>query len=1502
MQRAPNFHSVFLLFSLAVAPILAAQSVQHGPSTVRQDVHHDVSPPLRDLIQNARPPSLEREEAEPVLRLPLPPGLSQLAEDPIRQRTTVPRTSLVGLSFEGLGQGYYGFFVNFAPPDTNGAVGATQYVQWVNTSFAIFDKATSALLGGPTLGNTLWSGFGGGCETDNDGDVIALYDKLANRWVMSQLSVSTPPYLQCIAVSTTSDATGTWYRYSFEYTDFDDYPKMGVWPDAYYETFNLFDDQKMNFLGADACAYDRMSMLSGLPATQVCFQQDTSVFGLLPADVDGTTAPPAGSPNYMMQFDTNSLDLYQFHVDFNNPSNSTFSGPTVIDVAAFTPLCGGGTCVPQPDTSNRLDSLADRLMYRLAYRNFGSHESLVVNHSVAVSGGGGVRWYEVQNPGGTPVLAQQGTYAPDSTYRWMGSIAMDSAGDIALGYSKSSGSVYPSIAFTGRVPTDPAGTLEAETDVIDGSGSQTGTLHRWGDYSAITVDPGDDCTFWYTQEYLQSNGTFNWDTRIVNFKFPNCSPVTYTLFVSKAGTGSGTVTSSDGFINCGQVCSYIYNGNTQVTLTATPGQNSIFTGWSGCDYTNGNTCTVTMYSTRTVTATFTYNPIYYWLSVSVNGNGTVTSADGFINCPGTCSHNYLNNTQVTLNATPAQGSSFAGWTGACSGTGACNLIMTTSLSVGASFPSNTGTLTTLYSFCVQQYCQDGAEPQAGLVQGTDGNFYGTTLVGGSGLYPSGTFFRITPSGALTTLYSFCSQQYCADGSGPQPGLVQGADGNFYGTTSNAGEGPDSFGTVFKITLTGVLTTLHTFHLNDGANPQAGLVQGADGNFYGTTNGGGASLGGTVFRITPSGTLTTLYSFCSQPYCADGQQPSASLVQATDGNFYGTTSDGGYGGPSGNGTVFRITPSGTLTTLHSFKGADGAYPAAALMQANDGNFYGTTWHGGFNNVQWCSDGCGTVFTITMSGTLTTLYDFCGQNGCLDGYYPEAGLVQASDGNLYGTTSWGGGGLYTDGTIFRITPSGTLTSLYSFCSQPNCADGLGPQAGLVQGTDGSLYGTTLEGGAYRQGTVFRLSTGLVPFVEIQPTSGNTGTPVTILGTNLTGATGVAFNGTPASFQVVSPTEITTNVPAGATTGPVQVTTPGGVLFSNVPFLLPSTLTVSTSGNGAVTSTDGFINCPGTCSHLYPGNTQVTLNANPAAGWTLSSWSGACSDSGACVVTMTQNQSVGATFTQLSYTLTVAPVGSGTVTSTDGFINCPGTCSHSYLSFTQVTLNALPGQGWVFGGWDGGCLGTGSCTFTMTQSLTVDAVFSQAEQFVSVTPCRLVDTRPQYGGGGPIQGMMSETFNLPQLAQLGKNCAAFDLSSATAYSLNIAVVPQGPLGYLTMWPAGLAQPYVATLNSVDGRVKAVAAIVAGGASQAVSVYVTNTTDVIIDIDGYFTTPSQQTLQFYPLPPCRVADTRYATGFGQGLGAPYLSGGVPRVFPVLNAAQSRSPATFPVPRRPIR
>ncbi|HUY77283.1 MAG TPA: hypothetical protein VMV29_10960 [Ktedonobacterales bacterium] len=495
----------------------ASGSISPKPE-VQSPVHFDVSQRLRD-IKPLHEVGGKHPAVDGAPKVPTGKG----SADGALQTTVGPKVAVTqGLKFAGVGNGDYGFTPNAAPPDTNGAVGATQYVQWVNESFAVFNKSTGALVYGPAAGNTLWSGFGGGCQTNNDGDPVVQYDKAANRWVLSQFSVSTTPYLQCVAVSTTSDATGTYNRYSFTQPNFDDYPKMGVWPDGYYQSFNMFNGN--TFVGARACAFNRSAMLAGsASAAQVCFQLGNAYGGLLPSDLDGTTAPPAGEPNYYVNFGTNSLNVWKFHVDFTTPTNSTFTGPTNLAVAAFTAACrGGGTCIPQPSTNNKLDSLADRVMFRLAYRNFGSYASMVVNHSVTVGTSVGVRWYELRVTSGSVSVYQQGTFAPNSNFRWMGSIAMDKVGDIALGYSESSKSLHPSMAYTGRVPTDALGTMESENLFLTGGGSQTGSLHRWGDYSDMTVDPVDDCTFWYTNEYLKSTGSFNWSTEIVSFKFPGC--------------------------------------------------------------------------------------------------------------------------------------------------------------------------------------------------------------------------------------------------------------------------------------------------------------------------------------------------------------------------------------------------------------------------------------------------------------------------------------------------------------------------------------------------------------------------------------------------------------------------------------------------------------------------------------------------------------------------------------------------------------------------------------------------------------------------------------------------------------------------------------------------------------------------------------------------------------------------------------------------------------------
>ena len=450
------------------------------------------------------------------------------------------------LNFEGSGAN------GSAPSDVNGAVGATQYVQWVNSNglgLSIFNKTTGALQLA-TNGDAPWTGFVGSagadaCRTSGQGDILAQYDKLAGRWLLSQFAwlpgnTNTGPYYQCVAVSTTSDATGAYNRYVFESRTaggaiaFNDYGKVGIWPDAYYFTYVLFTPLATgNYLGPQVCGYDRVAMLAGGLATAKCKDFGTAFGPLLPSDVDGTTAPPAGNPNFLMGFDFNGsgvgniLQMWKFSFTTN-----VLSARTDIPVTPYTigcPSSFGGACVHQPAPGERLDALSDRPMNRMPYRNYGSREVLAFTHSVqqpgaATNGPLGIRWYELRNPNAAVSVYQQGTYAPDTTSRWMGSVAMDKKGNIALGYSASSDAVFPSIRYTGRVRSEPSGFLDAEASIIAGTGSQVSTANRWGDYSSMSIDPTDDCTFWYTQQYEATTGSFNWHTRIANFKFKNCTP------------------------------------------------------------------------------------------------------------------------------------------------------------------------------------------------------------------------------------------------------------------------------------------------------------------------------------------------------------------------------------------------------------------------------------------------------------------------------------------------------------------------------------------------------------------------------------------------------------------------------------------------------------------------------------------------------------------------------------------------------------------------------------------------------------------------------------------------------------------------------------------------------------------------------------------------------------------------------------------------------------------
>jgi CARDB protein/fibronectin type III domain protein len=505
-----------------------------GRPTVAQSVRHDVSQPLRDVRPHE--PKAKRDP-HPPLPLRQPRQKTRLLDPVLQTSTPIIAAPPTLFNFEGVNN-----VDSVLPPDTNGDIGPNHYVQWVNKTFAIYDRAGTVLYG-PAAGSTIWDGFGGPCETQNDGDPIVLYDHLADRWLMTQFALPNnffgllfAPFYQCIAVSQTGDPTGAYYRYAYEFSKLNDYPKFGVWPDAYYMAINQFAAGSLTFAGQGVTAFNRAAMLNGQPAAMVYFDLasvDPNLGGMLPSDLDGPP-PPAGSPNVYAEADDDAqgysgdqLQLWRFAVDWSNPSNSTFTKASSLPVAAFDGnLCSQTrACIPQPGTTAKLDALADRLMYRLQYRNFGTHESLVVNHTVDVDGNdhAGVRWYEVRDPNGTPFIYQQGTFAPDALHRWMASAAMDSAGNLALAYNAGGSTLSPSIRYTARLNSDPLGVMgQGENDLIHGSGSQTHTASRWGDYSMLTVDPVDGCTFWATAEYMAVTSLAGWQTRIGAFRLPNC--------------------------------------------------------------------------------------------------------------------------------------------------------------------------------------------------------------------------------------------------------------------------------------------------------------------------------------------------------------------------------------------------------------------------------------------------------------------------------------------------------------------------------------------------------------------------------------------------------------------------------------------------------------------------------------------------------------------------------------------------------------------------------------------------------------------------------------------------------------------------------------------------------------------------------------------------------------------------------------------------------------------
>jgi Carboxypeptidase regulatory-like domain len=626
---------VALLLAVVIRP-LPAQAKEPSPAPVVGSAEFGVSPPLASIAPGPRPP--EAGPSEPVKTVPkfkLPKGATPIL-DPVVQGTLAPLSvPAPTLTFEGLSNAdnvsVFGF--RSIPPDTNGDVGPNHYVQIVNSLFRVFDK-NGAALAPPTKLSSVFAAAGltGLCATHDDGDPIVLYDHLADRWLMSQFAFGkTAPFFQCIAISRTGDPTGGYFAYAVQMptTKFNDYPHFGVWPDGYYMTDNQFRGSTP--AGAGVFAFDRAKMLAGDPnAGFIYFDLASNEGGMLPSDLDGSPPPP-GTPNYFVQFTgsggSSALRVFEFRANFANPAASTFveRGDSPLSVAAFNPsMCNfSESCIPQPGTSTKVDALSDRLMHRVQYRHFtgacpidtglGSGcGTLVLNHTVDENGAdhAGIRWYILKIADTSDALSvnQQATYAPDAHHRWMGSAAIDVQGNLAVGFSLSSSSVFPSIRYAGRLVTDPDGTLnQGEATLQAGGGSQTGS-DRWGDYSMLAVDPQDECTFWYTTEYYSTSSSAGWRTRIGTFTLASCP-------TPPRGAISGTVTdasthdplagalvrTSDGFART-------TNGAGHYSLSVPPGTYSVTATAPGHDPASAAGVTVSDGSTTTQDLALTPTP------------------------------------------------------------------------------------------------------------------------------------------------------------------------------------------------------------------------------------------------------------------------------------------------------------------------------------------------------------------------------------------------------------------------------------------------------------------------------------------------------------------------------------------------------------------------------------------------------------------------------------------------------------------------------------------------------------------------------------------------------------------------------------------------------------------------------------------------------------------------------------------------------------------------------
>jgi hypothetical protein len=1155
------------------APPLAAPV-----KSIHASVKNDVSRPLRSIAPVAPGHGAKEAPENPQIPRLGPQAPSVQAPDPVVQ-TQAPALGMPSAtSFDGLSNDDNSTF-SVIPPDTNGDVGTSDYVEFVNLAFAIYSKSGTRLYG-PADGSTLWSGFGGVCEADNDGDPIVQYDPLADRWLFSQFALPnypSGPFYQCLAVSTTSDPTGSYYRYAFKFSDttMNDYPKFGVWPDGYYMSVVEFDASG-NYAGPGAVVFDRSKMLAGQAATAVKFDLGSSANPILPSDLDGSTPPPAGSPNYFGELvdtsGTDALKIRAFHVDWTTPASSTFTLRDSLVPASFSTNI---SFVDEPlGYTDWLDAIADRPMYRFAYRNLGSHEALVMNHTVNVSGHAGVRWYELRKTSGPWSIFQQGTFSPSSDSRWMGSAAMDESGDIAVGYSVSSTSVYPSIRYAGRLVTDPLGVLsQGEATMLAGTGAETDFSGRWGDYSSMNVDPSDDCTFWYANEYFPSTSDRGWHTRIGHFKFPSC------------GVPPPTV---DGFDPTSG------EAGTSVAITG-----SNFDGATAVRF-NGTSASFTVDDPSDITATVPAGATDGPISVTTPG-GTAASAASFdVIVPPPTIDSFLPSsglvgTSVTITGTNLTGASAVTFHGTSASTFTVDspTQVTAKVPAGATTgpiavttPGGVATSASDFTVTVPAPTVSSFSPASGAVgavvtvNGT--NMASATAVSFGGVATAPTFVSATqvkapvPAAAATGKIGVTNPGGTALSAGTFKVLPKLT--SFLPANGAAGAGVTIAGSGF--------TGVSAVKLNGVA---AGFT--ADSDHQITATVPTTATTGKLSVVTAGGTATSLTNFTVVPTITGFSPGSAAAASAVfvDGTGFGGVTSVKVNGVTAaftrlsavqlrltvptsatSGTISVTTAGGTATsaaTLAVLPRVTGFTPASAAVGTTvtiNGNAFSGATSVLFNGV--------LAVPATVTPTKITVVE----------------PPDASTGKLTVVTDAGSGqSVGTFKVLPKLTsftppsgPSGTsVTITGSGFTDVAAVKFNGAPASFSADSDHQITATVPT-----SGTIGKLSivtaggtaTSLTNFVVVPTITGFTpgsaaaGGLVFVDGTGFGGVTSVKVNGVTASFAVLSKVQLRLTVPASATSGAISVTTAGGTATSAGTLAVLPRVTGFTPASAAVGAT--------------------------------------------------------------------------------------------------------------------------------------------------------------------------------------------------------------------------------------------------------------------------------------------------------------------------------------------